>query len=148
MEFPRNTQKHCQSHYATPLCDCGEETTEHYILHCHIYDHERAKLAVQLKTIDESLDLLHLLTRDSNIDSFAASFASWSAISFSAILAWPGIQDKVVRIPYLINVPIFFLMSAQRSPLQMAHVRVTLDHVDLEQCYIQVTTKESASRDR
>jgi hypothetical protein len=30
----------------------------------------------------------------------------------------------------------------------MAHVRVTLDHVDLEQCYIQVTTKESASRDR
>jgi hypothetical protein len=36
----------------TPLCDCGEEeTTEHYILHCHIYDHERAKLAVQLKTI-------------------------------------------------------------------------------------------------
>ena len=50
----------------TPLCDCGEETTEHYILHCHIYDHERAKLAVQLKTIDESFDLLHLLTRDSN----------------------------------------------------------------------------------
>jgi hypothetical protein len=50
----------------TPLCDCGEETTEHYILHCHIYDHERAKLAVQLKTIDESLDLLHLLTKDSN----------------------------------------------------------------------------------
>ena len=51
----------------TPLCDCGEEeTTEHYILHCHIYDHERAKLAVQLETIDESLDLLHLLTRDSN----------------------------------------------------------------------------------
>jgi hypothetical protein len=35
-------------------------------LHCHIYDHERAKLAVQLKTIDESFDLLHLLTRDSN----------------------------------------------------------------------------------
>jgi hypothetical protein len=31
-----------------------------------IYDHERAKLAVQLKTIDEILDLLHLLTRDSN----------------------------------------------------------------------------------
>ena len=27
---------------------------------------ERAKLTVQLKTIDESLDLLHLLTRDSN----------------------------------------------------------------------------------
>jgi hypothetical protein len=51
----------------TPLCDCGEEeTTEHYILHCHIYDHERAKLAVQLKTIDENFDLLHLLTRDSN----------------------------------------------------------------------------------
>jgi hypothetical protein len=50
-----------------PLCDCGEEeTTDHYILHCHIYDHERAKLAVQLKTIDESLDLLHLLTRDSS----------------------------------------------------------------------------------
>ena len=50
-----------------PLCGCGEEeTTEHYILHCHIYDNERAKLAVQLKTIDESLDLLHLLTRDSN----------------------------------------------------------------------------------
>jgi hypothetical protein len=24
----------------------------------------------------------------------------------------------------------------------------TLDHVDLEQCYIQVTTKESTSRDR
>jgi hypothetical protein len=49
------------------LCDCGEEeTTDHYILHCHIYDHERAKLAVQLKTIDESLDLLHLMTRDSN----------------------------------------------------------------------------------
>ena len=25
----------------TPLCDCGEEeTTEHYILHCHIYNHE------------------------------------------------------------------------------------------------------------
>jgi hypothetical protein len=46
-----------------PLCDCGEEeTTEHYILHCHIYDHEGAKLAVQLKTIDESFDLLHLLT--------------------------------------------------------------------------------------
>ena len=46
----------------TPLCDCGEEeTTEHYILHCHIHDHERAKLAVQLKTIDESFDLLHLL---------------------------------------------------------------------------------------
>ena len=23
-----------------PLCDCGEEeTTEHYIVHCHIYDH-------------------------------------------------------------------------------------------------------------
>jgi hypothetical protein len=46
----------------------GEETTEYYILHCHIYDHERAKLAVQLKTIDESLDLLYLLTiaRDSN----------------------------------------------------------------------------------
>jgi hypothetical protein len=36
------------------------------LLHCHIYDHERAKLAVQLKTIDESFDLLHLLTRDSN----------------------------------------------------------------------------------
>ena len=36
----------------TPLCDCGEEeTAEHYILHCHIYDHERAKLTVQLKTI-------------------------------------------------------------------------------------------------
>jgi hypothetical protein len=52
----------------TPLCDCGEEeTTEHYILHCHIYDHERAKLAVQLKIIDESFDLLHLLTRDSNL---------------------------------------------------------------------------------
>jgi ribonuclease HI len=51
----------------TPLCDCGEEeTTEHYILHCHIYDHERDKLAVQLKTLDESFDLLHLLTRDSN----------------------------------------------------------------------------------
>ena len=51
----------------TPLCDCGEEEiTEHYILHCHIYDHERAKLAMQLKTIDESFDLLHLLTRDSN----------------------------------------------------------------------------------
>jgi ribonuclease HI len=51
----------------TPLCDCGEEeNTEHYILHCHIYDHERAKLAVQLKTIDESLDLLYLMTRDSN----------------------------------------------------------------------------------
>jgi hypothetical protein len=33
------------------------KTTEHYILHCHIYDHERAKLAVQLKTIDEILDL-------------------------------------------------------------------------------------------
>jgi hypothetical protein len=33
-------------------------------LHCHIYDHERAKRAVQLKTIDESLDLLHLLTWD------------------------------------------------------------------------------------
>ena len=49
------------------LCDCGEEeTTEHYILHYHIYDHKRVKLAVQLKTIDESLDLLHLLTRDSN----------------------------------------------------------------------------------
>jgi hypothetical protein len=48
----------------TPLCDCIEETTEYYILLCHIYDHERAKLAVQLKTIDESLDLLHLLTRD------------------------------------------------------------------------------------
>jgi hypothetical protein len=31
-----------------------------------IKDHERAKLAVQLKTIDESFDLLHLLTRDSN----------------------------------------------------------------------------------
>jgi hypothetical protein len=54
-----------QSH--TPLCDCGEEeTTEHYILCCHIYDHERTKLAVQFKTIDESFDLLHLLTRDSN----------------------------------------------------------------------------------
>jgi hypothetical protein len=52
--------------FLTPLCDCGEETTEHYILHCHIYDHERTKLAVQLKTIDESFDLLHLLTRDSN----------------------------------------------------------------------------------
>jgi hypothetical protein len=26
----------------------------------------------------------------------------------------------------------------------MAHVRVTLDHVDPEQCYIQMTTKESA----
>jgi hypothetical protein len=50
-----------------PLCACGEEeTTEHYILHCHIYDHERVKLAVQLKIIDESFDLLHLLTRDSN----------------------------------------------------------------------------------
>jgi hypothetical protein len=35
-------------------------------LHCHIYDHERAKLAVQLKNIDESVDLLHLLIRDSN----------------------------------------------------------------------------------
>jgi hypothetical protein len=24
----------------TPLCDCGEEeTTEHYILHCQIYEH-------------------------------------------------------------------------------------------------------------
>jgi hypothetical protein len=32
-------------------------------------------------------------------------------ISFPAILAWPGIQDRVVRIPYLINVPIFSLMS-------------------------------------
>jgi hypothetical protein len=53
----------------TPLCDCGEEeTTEHYmhVLHCHIYDHEKAKLTVQLKIIDESLDLLHLLSRDSN----------------------------------------------------------------------------------
>ena len=51
----------------TPLCDCGEEeTTEHYIQHCHIYVHERAKHAVQLKTIDESFDLLHLLTRDFN----------------------------------------------------------------------------------
>jgi hypothetical protein len=51
----------------TPPCDCGEEeTTEHYILHCHVYDHEWAKLAVQLKTIDKSFDLLHLLTRDSN----------------------------------------------------------------------------------
>jgi hypothetical protein len=30
-----------------PLCDYGEEeTTEHYILHCHIYDQKRAKLAV------------------------------------------------------------------------------------------------------
>ena len=46
-----------------------------------------------------------------DIDSFATSFASWSAISFPAILAWPGIQDRVVRIPYLINVPIFSLMS-------------------------------------
>ena len=46
-----------------------------------------------------------------DIDSFAASFASWSAISFPAILACPGIQDRVVRIPYLINVPIFSLMS-------------------------------------
>jgi hypothetical protein len=48
--------------------------------------------------------LLYCSFRD--IDSFAASFASWSAISFPAILAWPGIQDGVVRIPYLINVPI------------------------------------------
>jgi hypothetical protein len=39
----------------TTLWDCGEEeTTEHYILHCHIYDHETAKLSVQLKTIDET----------------------------------------------------------------------------------------------
>ena len=35
--------------FLTQLCDCGEEeTTEHYILHCHIYDHDGAKLAVQL----------------------------------------------------------------------------------------------------
>jgi hypothetical protein len=35
-------------------------------LRIRFYDHERAKLAMQLKTIDESFDLLHLLTRDSN----------------------------------------------------------------------------------
>ena len=33
-----------------------------------------------------------------DIDYFAASFASWSAFSFPATLAWPGIQDRVVRI--------------------------------------------------
>jgi hypothetical protein len=49
-------------HYAT----VEKKKSLNTILHCHIYDHERAKLAVQLKTIDESFDLLHLLTRDSN----------------------------------------------------------------------------------
>jgi hypothetical protein len=32
-----------------------------------------------------------------DIDSFAASFASWSAISFPAILAWPGYYATVEK---------------------------------------------------
>jgi len=59
-----------------------------------------------------------------DIDSFVASFVSWSAISFPAILAWPGIQDRVVRIQYLINVPIFSLMSENNNKFGKSGSRI------------------------
>jgi prenyltransferase beta subunit len=50
----------------TLLCDCGEEEPLNTTYCTAIFTIMRVTLAVQLKTIDESLDLLYLLTRDSN----------------------------------------------------------------------------------
>jgi hypothetical protein len=77
-------------------------------------DHQRIRETTRLTS--DMVMTLYCSFRD--IDSFAASFASWSAISFPAILAWPGIQNGVVSPPH-------HYATVEKKPLNTTYCTAT-----------------------